>query len=473
MSLSSSAPPGAAAPPPHPNLAAQDFPAWLPAMLVKELRQGLRTRGFVGAFFAFQIIMALVTVFAVAGGVGSGAFDMLQGSYWAMLMLLLLLVTPIRALAGLRAELDSRAVDLMLLTRLTAWRIVVGKWGSLLVQAALVVIALLPYGVARYFFGSVDLVQELGGIAAAFVGCAVITAAALWASGLPIVARVGLGLLIFFGAQFVPAGLMFFLGGRSGAIASSPSMWQWPAFFFGAVLVVICLVGAVRRLAPPADNHAPLLRVLPLAALLPIPFVDAASLEMFAVMGAALTIFVAVLELARAEEPLRIHWKNATRRKGLRLFARFVQPGWTSAFEWLLLLGAVFCLFCLPLPKPERAMRQVLLGLEALVLPVLVLSALSPRHPMRVAGYVLILAGGSLISLVAVGTGAALNVAAADAVLHVLPIAGFWMGSRNSEPAGIVLFLQIGVALAILALTWWRAAKYRALRRQFAAELAS
>src|SRR6185436_10235188 len=117
-----------------------DFPTWLPAMLVKELRQGLRARGFVGTLVGFQVVMTLFTVFAIAGGTGSSSFEILQGAYWAMLNLQLLLITPIRAMAGLQAELETRSIDLLLLTRLTAWRVVLGKWCSLLVQAALLVI---------------------------------------------------------------------------------------------------------------------------------------------------------------------------------------------------------------------------------------------------------------------------------------------------------------------------------------------
>src|SRR5262245_13551218 len=179
-----------------------DFPTWLPAMLVKELRQGLRTKGFVGALVGFQVVMTLVTVFAIAGGSDSSTYQTLQVAYWLVLSAQLLLITPARAIAGLQSELESRSIDLLLLTRLTAWRVVLGKWCSLLVQAALLVIALLPYGVARYFFGSVDLTGELKLIVALFAVSGVITAAALWSSALSKITRAGLGLLLLFGFQF-------------------------------------------------------------------------------------------------------------------------------------------------------------------------------------------------------------------------------------------------------------------------------
>src|SRR5690242_19510327 len=114
-----------------------DFPTWLPAMLEKELREGLRQRGFVAALVGFQVIMTLFLIFAVAGGSGSMSYATLQNAYWLMLGAQLLIITPLRAVAGLQAELDARFIDLLMLTRLTAWRIVLGKWFSLFAQGVL------------------------------------------------------------------------------------------------------------------------------------------------------------------------------------------------------------------------------------------------------------------------------------------------------------------------------------------------
>ena len=49
---------------PAPAIVARDFPGWLPPMLVKELRQGLRTRGFIGTLMSFQLLMLILTLIA-------------------------------------------------------------------------------------------------------------------------------------------------------------------------------------------------------------------------------------------------------------------------------------------------------------------------------------------------------------------------------------------------------------------------
>lgn len=455
----------------------RDFPGWLPAMLVKELRQGLRTRGFVGTFVAFQVIMTMMTIFAIAGGTGSGTFSMLQGTYWAVLGAQLLLVTPARALAGLQAEIESRAVDLLLLTRLTAWRIVLGKWISLLAQAALLVVAMLPYGVARYFFGSVNLVNELEMIGGAFLASGVLTAAALWASALPKITRVVLAIGLVFLWQGIPMfSIMFMMPrGRGGMAftAFSTAGASWLMLFNVTLVLAFCLIGAVRKLAPPAESQAPWLRLLPILACLPVPFLS--TRETVAQLAAAGILFaiIAVIELARAEEPMAAHWRPWARR-GLfgRVIGRFVQPGWASAMEWVL-VAVVIVMLAGWLKEPDwKVLPLAILGAEALVFPALLMTWLSARFAQqRVAGYILIFGASSLIAAVGAATGTMGRVNdVAEFVLLLLPISSFWSTAGLNAPPGMAaLVCQLIVALGVLALAWVRAKPYREQRRAFAA----
>lgn len=452
-----------------------DFPTWLPAMLVKELRQGLRTRGFVGTLVGFQIVMTLFMVFALAGGTGSGSYSMLQGAFWTVLTLQLLVITPARALAGLQNELESRAVDLLMLTRLTAWRVVLGKWISLLAQAALLVVALLPYGVARYFFGSVDLAGEVRVIGLIFAGSAVLTGAALWASVLPRVARVGLGLLVVFAWQIVPGGLTALLGlsGRSARPSSGPA-WMGAAngalfAFDAAILLVLCLIGAVRRLAPAAENQAPLLRALPLLAALPIPLLGLRAAVGQLVFAAGLAALIAAVELARGEEPMAKHWRDWSRRgRWGRWVGRIVQPGWASALEWMLALAAALMLGAVVTGEGARVARHVLLAEAALVFPALLLTWLGPRFAQRAAGYVLLLGAASLISVVgAASAGLLTSRTVADLLLQLLPISSFWSAVYSPAPGSGVQAAQVAIAVAVLGLTWWRGRSYRRRWRDY------
>jgi hypothetical protein len=455
-----------------------DFPTWLPAMLVKELRQGLRARGFVGTMVGFQVIMTLILVFAIAGGNGSASFELLQGAYWVVLNVQLLVITPMRGIFGLQSELDSRAIDLLLLTRLTAWRVVVGKWISLLVQAGLLLVAMLPYGVARYFFGSIDLAGEVRLMALLLAIAAVLTAAALWSSAWPRVARIAVGLAVLGSLQFVPGSLVAILignasrGGRGGGPAASIGSGAelWLLLFDATLVLILCLVGAVRKIAPRAESQAPLVRVLPALAFLPIPFLKLSLALGQLSLAVILIAVVAAPELARAEEPMACHWRAWTRRGWAgRLAGRFFQPGWASAMEWVLLLAAAAALGGLATDDPRKVALLAMLGAEALVFPALLLTWMSQQFTQRAAGYALVLGGASVLSAAGNASSATFRLhELTDLTLVLLPISSFWSTLMSRVPMSpLLLTAQILIAGAVLGGAWRRARPYRMRRRDY------
>ncbi len=457
------------------SIARNDFPTWLPAMLVKELRQGLRARAFVGALVLYQVAMALVVVAGVADA--SSTFNFLQGAYWGVLGVVLLVVTPLRAITGLQAEIESRTVDLLLLTRLNAWRIVAGKWLSLVTQAVLLVVASLPYGVARYFFGSVEVTTDVSILGGMLGGCALLTAMALWASGLPKVVRILVGIGAFVLAQSTSTTLFYLFNPAYGMRPALFRGMNTYLFCFNCVLWFgLCMIGAVRRLAPPATNLSPALRLLPLLGFLPLPFLSRAAVTGQLISVAILGVIVAVLELARTATPMPCHWRQFQRRGAwARAVARLMMPGWASAFEWLMVLVAGALLGAIFTTDPGHIIRIVLTGAGALALPALAISFLRSDFPQRTAGYGLILGVGSLISAVAAGISSGTPLSQfTDGLLLVLPISGFWWSvNLTSIPSDGVAALQAAVACAVLGATWWRGQSYRRQLREFAMESAT
>ncbi|MEO5958625.1 MAG: hypothetical protein ABIZ49_11110, partial [Opitutaceae bacterium] len=375
----------------------RDFPAWLPPMLVKELRQGLRTRGFVGALILFQVVMlfvmlgALVTT-STGASVRTSGVSATAGFFWAMVGVQLLLVGPARALGGLQQEVDSRSIDLLMLTRLSAWRIVLGKWISLLAQALLLLCAMLPYLVVRYFTDNADILRDLGICMAMFGLSAVLTAVGLWASGISKALRILVVVLLVFGVQAMAGafGIRFF-GMRTGASVTSGAfrLFDSPLEIFDAGLIAaFFLISAVRKIAPPAENHGFATRLLPVLAVLPAPFVallgarDAAMQQLF--FGAVFLAFVALFELSSARWTMPAHWRE-WRRRGplLRIAGRCALPGWQSALLYTILAGGIWALLVLvTLPSgtvasrqlAERAVSMGLLAMGALVFPLVVRS---------------------------------------------------------------------------------------------------
>jgi hypothetical protein len=463
---------------------AGDFPTWLPAMLVKELRQGLRTRGFVGAFIVFQVIMVLLMVGTVFGSMFGNNMsrsimaNTITGFFWTLLGAQMLLSTPARALGTLQVELDSRALDLLVLTRLTAWRIVLGKWGSLMAQALLLFVAMLPYGIVRYFMGSVDLVQDAQICATMIGGCALLTAAGLACSGLPKIVRVLVPIALVMGFQLIRPLMMMMGGGRtsvgspfsSGFGTGRGDAWVW--WVNGALVLGIFLVTAVRRIAPPAENHVLLTRGLAFATLFPVPVLVAFSKTATArgqlIFAAMLLGIVAAIELSSMRRPMMSHWRPWTKRGPIgRWVGRFALPGWPSAFAFVVFAGVcVGAGLSLPnvAPGPDRvrAVWLVVLAVSSLVFPAMLLSFFGRAGRSPGALYGLVLGVSSLLAAIAgVLANGQPDFKPLLSIASVLPAAGFWITLFAPDQFTDNAFVwQAVVAVIVLSLAWWRARIY-------------
>ena len=471
----------AALPPPLVSALPGDFPTWLPPMFVKELRQGLRTRGFVIVFIAFQALMALLMMGAIVGqntavpGARATIGATISGFFWTLLSVQLLLVTPARALGSLQTEMDSRSLDLLLLTRLSAWRIVVGKWASLVAQAALLLVAMLPYGIVRYFAGSVDLVSDANTCLALLGACAVLTSAGLWSSGLSKVLRVVFVVVgIFIGQVWRPLFASFGVGSAGPGLSftwDQVAMWT----FDGALLLVFFLVAAVRRISPLAENHAPLARALPVLALAATPiwvhWAAIGSLRIQLAFTGIFTLLVCAVEFANSRRPMAVHVRPWQARGGWgRFVGRFVLPGWPSALLFACLvtgIAAVGVQFSKPIPPPMHKLAAtwlVTLALGGLAFPVLAL-AFFPRTAARSGAslYGLTLGAMSVLAATSAVMAAAFPYKYAILVLlaRVLPVAGFWLSLPNPDDLSAKAMVIQGLLVAgVLAAAWWQSRAY-------------
>ena len=477
----------------------RDFPGWLPPMLVKELRQSLRTRGFVGSVIIYQLIMAIGLVWAMSEADiarDRGAFEVLNNFYWFLLGVLVAVTTPWRGLSGLRDEIEQRSLDLLVLTRLSAARIVLGKWGSLAVQAFLLLLTTLPYGVLRYFFGSVNLLEDLATMAGLLFLSMVLSALALWVSTLPRFFRV-----------LLPVGAIFFLNtgrfwsrtvapllfGRSfGAPAAAPAPYEYLAVFLGGVvLITLFLMFAIQRLAPPAENHSLRFRLGGLAVLLGAFGLFAwrgvsASVEL--TFGLVVLIIILANELSFERWPLRVHQPPWLRRSAAgRAFSRLLFPGWASAAFFAALCGGLFALVVLgsglwPRVAPVQVAWACVLGWQMLVFPALLLSWLPRRSVLRSgnAGYFVVQGLFGIVSLVlATGTLQQFSqsrlVLLLDWVTRLLPVSGFWTTLAVLDErrlTGAELFGQAVVFTLVLVLFWRQTADYRAEVRRVSTPMA-
>lgn len=160
-----------------------DFGDRLGPVVVKELRQGLRARQFVGPFLLIHVVAVFaVLVEAVAGSAGGSVVG--SGMLMSIITLVLCVFMPLYGFGALQPELNpGRNIELLLLANLSRWQIVIGKWLVMTSLAGLILISLLPYLLMRHYIGGVDLVANLSYVGAVAAVNVTMNAAVIGASG--------------------------------------------------------------------------------------------------------------------------------------------------------------------------------------------------------------------------------------------------------------------------------------------------
>jgi ABC-type transport system involved in multi-copper enzyme maturation permease subunit len=153
--------------------ALQDFSDRLSPMVVKEMRQGLRTRFFTGTLILFHVILGLLMLSHLLHANTHETTEM----FWSIILLTLLGILPLRAFNALHSEMKDGTLDMLTLTGITSFRLVWGKWASLYSQSLLLASSLLPYMIVRYVFGGVEIAREALALLITVAGSGLITAA--------------------------------------------------------------------------------------------------------------------------------------------------------------------------------------------------------------------------------------------------------------------------------------------------------
>ena len=255
-----------AAPPPlpaaDPGELPRDFPTWINPMIVKELRQGLRTKTFLTFFIVAQVAMLLRLILGLAIPNADGQIA-LRVALWISVGIGLCLLAPLRTFVGISGEAKANTLDLLLLTRQGPLRVAFGKWIAAVAQVTLAVVSILPYILAQYFVGGTNVISELALLTHFFLLFLILSAATLALSSVNgIFARI-LGLLgLAWGAVMVGAAMQIidFFGmgdwvsaGRGfGGIGFGPGGWGFLVeLFITASAVWLLLEVAASRFAPP------------------------------------------------------------------------------------------------------------------------------------------------------------------------------------------------------------------------------
>lgn len=325
-------------------------------IVIKELRQGLKSRSFVATFLGLQGAMVLsMFMYLAAVTTSNSDLQFSNGFFWFMLGLMLLVFMPLRAFQALHEEIKGNTLEMVFLTRMTAWDIALGKWMALVIQVFLLVAAVLPYLVLRYFLGSIDVAGDLRQlfyqVVLSMVFVAVGVGLSAWTS------KVLRGLIVI-GAIFSLYTIPLMLFGFSQSPGGSPlASFSWIDYgvwlsVCGVVMLFFVEYGA-SQIAPPAENHSLRKRMMAFV-LSAILIVYAAAYVQEAapiVIGLLMLTPIAVDALCEPLIGIPSLYIKARKFRGLRWL---LYPGWASGFLFVtLVLGVNFVAASLIDSDPE------------------------------------------------------------------------------------------------------------------------
>jgi hypothetical protein len=335
----------------------RDFSDRFSPIVVKELRQGLRTRFFTSALILFHTLIILLLV--------TGSFDVpleaINGIFWGIAGLMLLVVLPLRGFGSLHAESVDGTLDMLTLTSIPSFRILYGKWAALFSQSLLVAGSILPYMVARYFFGGVEILREVVALLMLSIGSGMITAALLaFSSQSPLLLRIFLALCV--GAGAMPLGFFTaYLVSASEADSMmrdffALSFWEQSSLIVGILAVAVYAVYyflalGSSRIAPPSENHSTRKRLVALAmhgalmliGLLLSFFNTDPEVAMWPFIPLMFLTFIVSMDVMTEEMPRFPTAVSTLALRGplARLAGCLLHPGWASGVWFAALLSVM------------------------------------------------------------------------------------------------------------------------------------
>lgn len=336
----------------------RDFSDRLSPMLVKELRQGMRSPVFVWGLIAMNLFLATV-VWLTTEDAGS---EELNQAFFGAYCVVVCGLLPLRGANALYEELRGNTIDTLVLTKLSGWRITLGKWIAVAAQQVLTSITVLPYLIVRYFAGGLNVPLEIAWLGI-FLLLGLLSAAVLtgfsWVKYFLLRAGIMLGITVASGA-FCVAVLEGIYGYRNRYIIDD--IYEEVGWGFFVLMGVLALhvmffaldIGA-SRVAAISENRTTRRRLVGLAAIAVYCGIgiwsynagggsgSARFSEFLLGFGSSLAIGTTLILIVQSllERPVNLApvLQPFVRRKWIgRLAGRVFYPGWASGVIFSLLL---------------------------------------------------------------------------------------------------------------------------------------
>ncbi|MCF7787042.1 MAG: hypothetical protein K9N47_13030 [Prosthecobacter sp.] len=335
--------------------AIMDFPDRLSPMVVKELRQGLRTRLFGGVLLTLHMMLVLLTL--MSGGAENAA--VVSGWFDGIATLVLCIIMPLRGFSAVADELKSGTLDMLALTRLSAGRIIFGKWAAIASQSLLLMLSIMPYVVARFVFGGLDLFGEITalfykwliGVVIAAVIVALSTQRQFWLRAVVVFLPLMMGgcgaasfIMVSRMGGGMPPGTVFTVftksGGGSSTLLMGVGMAAWAIFFFLSL--------AATRIAPAASLLSVIKRsvnLVMLLSLLLLGWLTGSGADMSMMAAGVLSLLMMDALTERVNDVPSVYAAFYQRGWPGRVALWLLAPGWVTGLVYTALLVALVTVY--------------------------------------------------------------------------------------------------------------------------------
>ncbi|MBK7859217.1 MAG: ABC transporter permease [Archangiaceae bacterium] len=446
-------------------------------IVVKEVRQGLRTRVF-WVFFGLMLLACLVislVAWATASELGFDGGRPFFIAFYVCLGIVQFFIIPYTAYRSMAREREDETWVLLTLTGLGPRRILRGKLSSFLVQGALYASAAGPFLLFCYYLNGIDLPTILLCVLTGAAWQLFLTSVCVCTATLA-EARITRALLHFMLLGTLLWGLMSGIGAVAGFVEGARSLLSDDAFWAAAIgtlwslvsYAVLLFEAAAARLSLATESYARgprLAFVVQVAGAVGLFFwgwqrsgSDADVLAVAEVLLCVHLAFVGLFVASDVDGMARRHWAGSPR---LDLFKPGALRGFLLTALMVLTVGGIFVALLLSHYDGDVKELRGMLAAPAFVLLYLaaptVLARLFEHHPsqtpvlVRVFTLGLVMLGSGVPPLVAVLVGAEPDQPALNALNPVVGLINLFRG-ESGWPAVLLLY-GVSAGAVILALS--------------------
>lgn len=239
-------------------------------ILIKEARQSLKSRQFIATFFLLLLASCVWTVLGIVFNAPDVYFvpsgQWLLAGYYFVLAIPLLGMVPLAAHRSLAAEVDDDTFEMLVITRLSAMRIVMGKLNSAMLQMMVYFAAIVPCLAFCYLLRGVNLPTIALLIGLVFFAALLLTTFSLMLATLApnragqTLALLGVLAVIVFAEFLCAAYCLEEVLGRGVDADEDTIVFVTIFVVIGASCMAIFVKAAAARIAPVTENRSTGLR---------------------------------------------------------------------------------------------------------------------------------------------------------------------------------------------------------------------